>query len=1375
MTSVFCDWVGHVVAIEVSSSYIVGSIPAAITNLENLEWLSITDSVLNGSLPADLFTMPSLTDLILSGNQLTGSIPDSVGNAVGLETLNLARNNLSGSIPAFLRNNLRLKALVLEYNQFTGSIPDSLGDLTNLQALAMIGNVFTGQIPPALGNCTSLTFLNLGQNNLSGTIPSSLGNLQRLQLLSLPENKLSGSLPEDLSRLQQLSHLDVFKNALNGELPAWVDNMKSLTLLSLTYNMFSGSLPDTLGNLKSLSHLWLDFNRFSGTIPESIGDLTGLSTLTLGFNTLLGTIPASLVNLQQLIIMSMPYNLLVGTIPAAFSTLTRLEQLDLESNQLVGQLPSMKLMPRLEIVDASNNFLTGAAGPPPPCPPYQLLLQANCFAHNLTICGQQQTQDLSDCYYFCENVDPLDPPCSGHGVCYILPFSTPKCSCDYGYTRGAANYTCVPEGPYIPSLLTSYKNPMTVFQSASSTPNGSIFLSSAPSTASWGAAFTQQPIALFLPTTRALPCNQPISFSVYFAFRMTPTVEDAGSYSSSSSTGGEGLAFVVSATAPQGAGAAGVGLGGVGRRSVAVEFDSVLSVKHSDPNDNHVGVNVGGSPVSLASATAPLILNDAHTKHAWIHYDPTSGGTLRVFLSASRQQPSKAVLTARVSLCSALKPTAANASFLFGFVAGASASNTQRHDILSWKIVTGITPSAIKHLLESTDAKPALFVSSIHHCAPPGSKFGLVASAEEVAVGSEGESVPSSFHYASLAFLPDADGLPSWNVPLFVSWMRDESSWPVKNQHGCADSSAYAVVAAVEAAYSIAANWSQPPTLSVEQLRLDLSSNCADMPPRDVLAFLVAATRKGGGLVDDQRQQQQQEQQRKRVNIAWPSTSPSSALHAFQKPKLYGIQGFEESSFGGWLGLLLAVQRQPVVVRMEASATSFLEYDGTYKYADSGCFQEGVNHAVLLVGYAVKGSASSPFSLPAPLWVIRNSWGSGWGDAGHMVMDMQSGAGVCGINTLPGIFPILRSAADPCGSKSVLLEGSLGVAGSNAFNPCGQFKCSKAGASNRCACAAPHFVQTSHPDGSNTCAYVDACGLAGSNPCVVGTCVNDGKGSYSCVCPPGFVQGTTAKGTLSCAPGDSKGSYTVRGSNVWCSDLIPALGLTLDQLKQQNKKLSCSKPIPLGSKLSAKLPQSRSTCSLFYTTQPGDSCASIALLFGLSEGCLVEGEPCGEALVGLNPGLDCAALKGRHAVCVEREESNAGVVAVCEEQYELQGSGGCDAAMTAVDPSLSPLEFYRLNPGINCDNRLPIASVEGYSQRKVCIGSSIWHKTGICPGGTYSVAAGDSCAMIDVKGFASIKGCYRKINGFECLEKMPPGTIVCTPDTSNARVGNCSM
>ncbi|CAI5518867.1 unnamed protein product, partial [Closterium sp. Naga37s-1] len=1164
---------------------------------------------------------------------------DVYGHVTRIDTYG---STIAASIPEGITGLKHLSVLSIESSQLKGSLPAALFSLPNLIQLFLTENSLSGSIPYAVGNAKSLETLCLSDNFLNGTLPSSLGNLSALVNLILNDNFLSGSIPESLSNLQNLQYL------------------------SLDLNQFNSSIPDTLSTLQKLTRVLLDHNSFTGSIPESIGDLTGLRALFLHYNSLSGTIPASLVNLDRLTAMALSENYLAGTIPAVFSTLTALQYLFLGYNQLVGNLPSLKLMRSLKLLAANFNYLTGAAEAPPACPTYRLVLDFNCFAANLNICGKEQTQKSSDwCKWFCGN-EPFNPPCSGHGVCYYAARSTDlACACESGYIDGSTAGTCVAQGPYIPSRLSSYSQPVNLFQSASSAPNGSIFLAPPSASASWGAAFIKQPITLFLSTSQKTPCDQPISFLVSFAFRMTPA-------SAGSSTSGEGLAFVVTATAPQGA-AAGVGLGGVGKRSVAVEFDSVLSVKQSDPNDNHVGVNVGGSPVSLASATAPLILNDGHTKHAWIHYDPSSGGTLRVFLSASRQHPSKAVVTARVSLCSALKPTVGSAFFLFGFVA-ASANNTQRHDILSWKIDTDVPP-AVEWQSQSA-----------------GTAFGRVASAEEVEAGGEGESVPTSFHYASLSFLPTADGLPMWKPPAFVTWMRNMATWPVKNQHGCADSSAYAVVAAVEAAYSIMESLYQPPRLSVEQLRVALSANCDDMPPRDVLAFLVAATRKGGGLVDD---------------AAAAAASPHSMASAGRrerqaaKPKYYGIQGFEESSFGGWLGLLLAVQRQPVIVRIEASAPSFLDYDGKSKYENGSCFQNGVNHAVLVVGYGVETSNASPFRMPAPLWVIRNSWGSGWGAAGHMFMDMRSGPGVCGINTLPGIFPILRSTADPCGSKSVMLAGSQGVAGSNAFNPCGQFKCSKAGASNRCACAAPHFVQASHPDGSNTCAYVDACGLAGSNPCVVGTCVNDGKGSYSCVCPSGFVQGTTAKGTLSCAPGDNKGSYTVRGSSVWCSHLLPVLGLTLDELKQKNKKLSCSKPIPVGFKLNIAPPQLLPKCSLVYTTHLGDSCASIAALFGLSEGCPVEGEACEEALVGLNPGLDCAALTGRVAVCVEREESKAGMVAVCDQQYEMEGSDGCDAARIAVNPPLSPLEFYRLNPGINCNNRLPTATFEGFSQRKV--------------------------------------------------------------------------
>ncbi len=56
-------------------------------------------------------------------------------------------------------------------------------------------------------------------------------------------------------------------------------------------------------------------------------------------------------------------------------------------------------------------------------------------------------------------------------------------------------------------------------------------------------------------------------------------------------------------------------------------------------------------------------------------------------------------------------------------------------------------------------------------------------------------------------------------------------------------------------------------------------------------------------------------------------------------------------------------------------------------YNDRSCDGNGRNHAVNIVGYG-RDSASG-----LDYWVLRNSWGSGWGQGGYMLI--QRGVNKC--------------------------------------------------------------------------------------------------------------------------------------------------------------------------------------------------------------------------------------------------------------------------------------------------------------------------------------------------------------------------------------------
>lgn len=254
-----------------------------------------------GSLPAALGDLEKLEQLVLSGNELSGPIPVELANLTRLRVLSLFYCWISGSIPSELGRLTALEVLNLGVNgtTLTGTLPAELGKLTNLRFLLLSGNGFHGPIPAELGRMNALEALNLNNNSLSGSIPGELGQLARLIELRIGGNELSGRIPRELGRLAGVLTLDMSRNRLEGRIPVEIEALTNLSDLNLGNNELTGSIPRALSQMTSLRRLDLSYNRLTGSVPGDLGKTTSLRELVLAGNTgLTGPLPAEFAGLN---------------------------------------------------------------------------------------------------------------------------------------------------------------------------------------------------------------------------------------------------------------------------------------------------------------------------------------------------------------------------------------------------------------------------------------------------------------------------------------------------------------------------------------------------------------------------------------------------------------------------------------------------------------------------------------------------------------------------------------------------------------------------------------------------------------------------------------------------------------------------------------------------------------------------------------------------------------------------------------------------------------------------------------------------------------------------------------------------------------------
>ncbi len=232
----------------------------------------------------------------------------------------------------------------------------------------------------------------------------------------------------------------------------------------------------------------------------------------------------------------------------------------------------------------------------------------------------------------------------------------------------------------------------------------------------------------------------------------------------------------------------------------------------------------------------------------------------------------------------------------------------------------------------------------------------------------KGYKTPKGYIYRSLRINPEE-----------VDWVKKGAVTPVKNQGACGSCWSFATTGALEGAYFV--KYNKLVSFSEQELvacdKIDQGCN--------------------GGLMDNAFEYIQ------RNGLCSEEDYPYTAGSGFRGwckkrtctpvPNSHKLKYIDVDHNA--ISLESAVAKQPVAVAIEADELQF--YSGGVM--DSKC-GTNLDHGVLLVGYGTDTITGQKY------WLIKNSWGSTWGEQGYIKLarNVDQEGGECGI-LLSGSYP----------------------------------------------------------------------------------------------------------------------------------------------------------------------------------------------------------------------------------------------------------------------------------------------------------------------------------------------------------------------------------
>ncbi|KAL3571189.1 hypothetical protein D5086_028438 [Populus alba] len=226
-------------------------------------------------------------------------------------------------------------------------------------------------------------------------------------------------------------------------------------------------------------------------------------------------------------------------------------------------------------------------------------------------------------------------------------------------------------------------------------------------------------------------------------------------------------------------------------------------------------------------------------------------------------------------------------------------------------------------------------------------------------------------------------------VPASIDWRKKGAVTPVKDQGKCGSCWAFSTIVAVEGINFIKTN--KLISLSEQEL-VDCNTEENHGCNGGLMDYAFEFITKQKGITTE-------------ANYPYRSQDGHCDAKKANQPAV-SIDGYEDVPHDNENALLKAVANQPVSVAIDAGGSDFQFYsEGVFT---GECGKE-LDHGVAIVGYGTTVDVTK-------YWIVRNSWGSEWGEKGYIRMQrsISDRRGLCGI-AMEASYPIKKSSTNPIG------------------------------------------------------------------------------------------------------------------------------------------------------------------------------------------------------------------------------------------------------------------------------------------------------------------------------------------------------------------------